>query len=60
MVKVISSGRCKQYRCTCKFCGCVFEYNIADVKPLAFNDDNSKSKSYIECPECNNIILLLI
>ena len=40
MIKIIKEGK-TDFRITCDKCGCIFEYNVADI------DD-----CYIKCPTC--------
>jgi hypothetical protein len=40
MIKIIKDGK-TDFRMTCDKCGCVFEYNVADIEDC-----------YIKCPTC--------
>ena len=41
MIKIIRPGK-TDFRMTCNKCGCIFEYNVEDIKD-----------SYIKCPTCH-------
>lgn len=41
MIKIIKPGK-TDFRMTCDKCGCIFEYNVEDIKD-----------SYIKCPTCH-------
>ncbi len=44
MIKIITPGKLT-YRATCPICGCVFEYEAADI-----------TVESVECPTCKHFI----
>ena len=54
-IKVITHGE-KKFQATCPVCGCVFEYELEDIK----RDEDSLGKHYyVKCPDCEEMIVKL-
>ena len=62
MIEIIKRGTKKT--CTCDNCGCLFSYEEEDIKVESYHafdmiqmDSDTYSKT-VECPQCNNKIIL--
>lgn len=53
-MRIIEKG--KPRRKTCPTCGCVFEYEVADIKHVSGLSCLSRGTDVVYCPECNERI----